>query len=404
MHFTYYAKKVSGEEMKGVMDAKNHFDLAKILRTQNYFLVSCKSESESKKKKIFCLPSFLMRVSASEKIFFSRNLSVMISAGISVDRALEIFNKQTKNKKFKNIINSISNNIKKGNSLSESMKSYPTVFPPVFIAMVKAGEESGNLSGSLGLIAEQLERDYVLVKRIKGALIYPAIIISAMILIGILMFIYVVPTLVSTLKELGVELPLSTRIVIAVSDFFVHNLILMIIIAGLAGIIISGFFRSSKGKILTGAVLLRIPLISTLVKKINSSRTSRTLASLIKSGVNMVEALSITKDVIENFYFKKIIEQAKNDIQKGIPVSESFKKADKFYPILVGEMMAVGEETGKFSEMLLRLADFYEEEIAETTKNMSTIIEPILMIIIGAAVGFFAIAMIKPMYSMVGGL
>ena len=162
--------------------------------------------------------------------------------------------------------------------------------------------------------------------------------------------------------------------------------------------------RTEKGKIFLGNVFLKTPLISPIVKKINSARTSRTLAALISSGVNVMEALVVTRDVLQNNKYKEVLTKAMGDVQKGVPISNSFKEATKIYPVLLGEMMAVGEETGKTAEMLEKIAIFYEEEVAEATKNMATVIEPILMIFIGAAVGFFALSMIKPMYSMMNGI
>ena len=384
------------------MEAKDKYDLARVLRQQGLMLISCKESGGE--KPLFHLPSILGRVPVTEKMFFSRNLSVMISAGVSVSRGLEILGRQTKNKKFKKILEELIESIKKGTSTSESMKQFPDVFTPIFIAMVKVGEESGRLSESLGLVSDQMERDHNLIKKIRGALMYPSIIVAAMILIGILMLIYVVPTLISTFQELGVELPTSTKIIIAISNFLTQNTIafIAIFLLVIAGAVL--FFRSPNGKKLIGNVLLRLPIFSDLTKKVNSARTARTMASLVSAGVDVLEALNITKEVIQNENFKKVLEEARGSIQKGEPVSESFKRASNFYPILVGEMMAVGEETGKFSEMLMRVAVFYEDEVTETTKDMSTIIEPILMVIIGAVVGFFALSMIKPMYSMVNAI
>lgn len=384
------------------MEAQDRFDLAKILRQQGYMIISCKEE----KKREIQLPflSVLETVSISDKIFFSRNLAVMISAGVSLAKGLDILSHQTRNKKFNNILVELEENIKKGKSLSEGMKQYPRVFSPLFTAMVKVGEESGKLSESLNIISEQMEKDHTLRKKVKGAMIYPSVIIVAMIVIGVLMMMFVVPTLVSTFEELGVDLPMSTRIIVTLSEFFIQHTFFFLFSVSIIIIAIVFMFRSRRGKKIMGNILFHLPMFSSLVKKINSARTSRTLSSLISSGVDILEALSITKDVVQNNKFKDVLEKSKDDIQKGIPMSESFKNASHIYPILVGEMMAVGEETGELSHMLLRLADFYEEEVAEATKNLSTIIEPVLMIIIGAVVGFFAVSMIKPMYSMVSGL
>ncbi len=401
MKFEYYAKNLAGQEIKGEMEAQNRFELAKILRQRKYTLISCKKKKGGVLS--ISIPG-LGGVSMAEKIIFSQNLSVMISAGIPLVKGLEILEKQTKNLKFKNIIKNLSSDIKKGKSLSESMEKYPKTFSSLFIAMVRVGEESGNLSESLKIVGEQIERDNNLRKKIKGAMIYPIIIVIAMIIIGILMLIYVVPTLISTFQELGVDLPESTKAIIAMSGFLGNHALSVTL--GLFFALIAGSyaFRSGIGKKAVSTIMLKLPIFSPLVKKVNAARTSRTLSSLISSGVDILDALEITKDVLQNHHYKEVLEQAKKDIQKGRPLSESFKKAEKLYPVLVGEMMSVGEETGQLSAMLKRLADFYEEDVTSATDNMSTIIEPILMVIIGAAVGFFAISMIKPMYSMMNGI
>lgn len=402
MTFSYVAKKISGEETRGSMEAKTRFELAKLLKEQGFVLVSYKEKKSGAKFNI-SIP-FLERISIAEKMIFCRNLGVMVGAGLSVTRGLDILGRQTKNQKFKKIIFNLMEKIQKGTAVSEAMKNYPTVFSSLFTAMVKVGEESGQLAESLKLISDQLERDHTLIKKVKGALIYPAVVVTAMILIGILMMIYVVPTLVATFKDLNVELPTSTKVVINISDFLKNHTVLFF--SALFGFVIAliSLARTETGRRAISTILLKLPIFSNLIKKINAARTSRTLASLISAGVNVVEALSITQNVLQNFQYKKVLEEAKKIVQKGSPISEAFKKAENLYPLLVGEMMAVGEETGKMSDMLLRLATFYEDEVAETTKDMSTIIEPILMIIIGAAVGLFAISMIKPMYSMMDGI
>jgi len=402
MKYRYYAKNLSGEGMEGETEARDRLELARTLRQKGYTLVSFKEKGG--KRKFSPFSRLFGGVPVDEKIIFSRNLSVMISAGVPLAKSLSVLRRQTRNKKFKAVIGSLGDEINKGNTLSEGMKKHPAVFSPLFTAMVKVGEETGKLSDSLELITDQLERDHTLRKKIKGAMMYPSIILAAMALISVLMLVYVVPTLVSTFKELGIKLPMSTRAVIALSNFFV-NQTAAFAAAVVAAIFFGGwFFRSETGKKLLNIFALKFPLFSPLVKKINSARTARTLSSLIGSGVDVIEALSITKNVLQNHKYKKVLEQAEKDIQKGLPLSQSFKEAEELYPVLVGEMMAVGEETGKLSEMLLRIAVFYEEEVSETTKNMSAIIEPILMIFIGAAVGFFAISMIKPMYSMMNGI
>ena len=225
-----------------------------------------------------------------------------------------------------------------------------------------------------------------------------------MIVIGIIMLMYVVPTLTKTFEELGVELPNSTQFIIAVSDFLINHTILGVLIITLLIFVSFLGFRSKRGKVMIDYVLFRIPVISNIIREVNSARTTRTLSSLLSAGVEIINAISITKEVVQNSYFKDVLEQSKKDIQKGLPLSKSFMKNEKIYPILVSEMIAVGEETGQLSEMLQQIAEFYEGEVEQKTKNISTIIEPFLMVFIGIAVGFFAISMISPIYSISAGI
>ena len=402
MLYKYQAKKITGEETSGTMEASSKTDLAGKLREQGY--IPTLVEEKNKKSRAASFFSRFGIVSAADKIMFAKNLGVMLSAGLPLTRALEILSRQTNNRFFSRTIIYLMHDVQKGDFLSSAMKKFPKTFPNIFIAMVKTGEESGQLSESLGLAGLQLEKDYTLMKKVQGAMAYPAIILIAMVLIGVFMFIYVVPTLVATFKDLNVDLPLSTKIIIFISDLAVKHTYLLIIFF-LAVVFSAGWFlRTEKGKIFLGNVFLKTPMISPIVKKINSARTSRTLATLISSGVNVVEALTVTRDVLQNNKYKEVLTRAIGDVQKGVPISNSFKEATKIYPVLLGEMMAVGEETGKTAEMLEKIAIFYEEEVAEATKNMATVIEPILMIFIGAAVGFFALSMIKPMYSMMNGI
>lgn len=393
---------MSGEETEGKREATDRLDLAAVLRSEGYFLV----DSREDKVKIggLKLLSLFGRVPLAEKMVFARNLAVMSGAGVSLIKALDILSRQTDNKAWRGVLENIGQVIKKGRTLSQAMEDYPKIFSPLFRSMVKAGETSGRLEESLKVVAEHLERDYDLRRKVRGAFVYPAIILAAMLIIGVLMMIYVVPTLLATFEELEVQLPFSTQIIVSVSRFLIDHWLLSS--AGAVSLIsLFGFFlQSGAGRKTVSFVLLKLPVISEMVKKINSARTSRTLSSLISSGVEIVEALEITEDVIQDHHFKKVLGLAREEIQKGNPISKVFIESSRLYPLLVGEMMAVGEETGKLSEMLLRLATFYEDDVSDSTKALSTIIEPVLMIFIGTVVGFFAVSMIQPLYSLTSGL
>jgi len=397
--FKYKIKEETGEITESVIEAEDKYTLASDLKKQGKEVLFVEEEKTGGAF-IKYLNRLLTRIKLQDKIVFTKNLASMTEAGLSLTRALDILERQTKNVAFKDVIASLSEGINKGDSFSDGLSKFPKAFSPLFVSMVSAGEESGSLSESLKIVGDQLEKSYILRKKIKGAMMYPMIVVGAMIMIGILMLIYVVPTLTATFKELEVELPASTQFVIFISDFLAENTILAI---GIMVTVVVLFIFSLKTKIGTRAsefVVLRIPIIGKIAKQANSARTARTLSSLLSSGVDMVGAISITRNVVQNSYYKEVLESAGASVQKGTPLSESFKSREDLYPILVGEMVEVGEETGKLSEMLLEVAIFYENEVDTATKNISTIIEPFLMVIIGIVVGFFALSMITPMYSL----
>jgi len=404
MKFKYKAISPSGETISDVIEAKDKFDLAHQLKEGGKLLVFAEEEKGGGFISMASINAMLSRVNMQEKITFARNLSAMVHAGLTLSRGMNILERQTKNEKFKKILRAIGESIKEGNSLSDSLSKYPNIFSSLFVSMVRAGEESGSLAQSLKIISAQMEKNYLLQKKIKGALVYPAIIMIAMVIVGVLMLIFVVPTLTSTFEELNVELPASTQAIIFVSDTLINHT--LGILGGLAIFIMltMAYFRTPRGKRILDFSFLHIPIIGKLVKKTNSARTARTLSSLLSSGVDIVEALGITKDILQNSYYKAIVTEAQEGIQKGRPLSKAFIGAENLYPILVGEMMEVGEETGQLSNMLLEIADFYEGEVEEATKNMATIIEPFLMIVVGVVVGFFAVAMISPTYSLLNNI
>lgn len=264
--------------------------------------------------------------------------------------------------------------------------------------MIRAGEESGGLSEALSVLGTQMERSSNLKKKIKGAMIYPAIVITVLGIIGILMMIYVMPSITNTFVKLEIDLPPATRALIATSNFFNHHTILALgsIFGTIFGFLY--FLKTKIGKKAFSWTVVRLPVIGNLAKEANSASTARTLSSLLSSGVDVINAINITEEVIQNVYYKRILAEAAVSVEKGKPLSEVFIQHEKLYPVLVGEMIAVGEETGQISEMLKQLAIFYETEVEQKTKDLSTIIEPILMVFIGTVVGFFALAVITPIY------
>ncbi len=402
MQFSYTAIGKEGKRTVGEEEAKDQYDLGRTLKERGFTLLSAKEKKFFGAKDMY-LP-FFSRVKMQDKIVFTKNLSAMIRAGLSLSRSLAILERQTKNAKFKAVIARVAETVDRGGSLSESLAAHPKVFSSLLVAMVRAGEESGGLAESLSVVGVQMEKNYLLAKKVRGALLYPGIIIIAMVIVGVLMLVFVVPTLTSTFKELKVDLPASTQAIIAVSDFLSnHSILSLLILIIVVGGVYSGL-RTKKGKRGAEAVVLHLPVIGELVRKTNAARTGRTLSSLLTSGVDMVEAIRITEEVVQNSYFKEVLQNAGLRVQKGTQLSAIFKEDNSPYPILVGEMIEVGEETGKLSDMLSQIAIFYESEVEEATKNLSTIVEPFLMVLVGVVVGFFAVSMISPTYSLLNNI
>ncbi len=395
--FAYKIVDSSGKKVAGEREAKDRFVLQDELKKEGSTLISVE---EASKKNLFSLSfDFGGGVKQHDKIVFARNLSKMIEAGLPLTRGLSILERQNKGG-FKKILREINDMLATGVTFSDTLKKYPRVFSDLFVSMVKAGEESGNLSLALHNISAQMEKTYQLNKKIRGAMMYPAVIFALMLVLGVLMMVYMVPTLTATFVGLGIKLPLSTRIIIAISNFLKDYILFVFVGLVAAGVAIVALMKTEKVKHMIDFLFLHTPIIKDFTKQVNSARTARTLSSLLSSGVDIVVAIGVTREVVQNSYYKKVLEEIGTTIQKGEPISAVFAKHEVLYPVFVGEMVAVGEETGKISEMLSGIAEFYEEEVDQQTKNLSSIIEPVLMIVIGAGVGIFAISMLAPTYSL----
>jgi len=359
MLFSYKAKLNSGELSEGTIEAVDRFVAARELRAHGQIPISItQGDKITSIDLTVYFNKFFGKVSLSEQILFTKNLSGMLKAGLSLYRALSVLQKQTKNKNMNRVLVELSTEINSGGTLSTGLAKFPRIFSKLFVSMTKAGEESGNLASALTEVGMNLDKSNSLNKKIKGALVYPGVIMSAMVIIGVLMFAFVVPTLASTFKELGVKLPTSTRAIIWIGEFFSNNLALTFIV------LIGGVFsfvklvRASFMSRYVDFVILKLPVIGNITKELNTARTARTMSALLLSGVSISRALEITSDVVQNIYYKKVVAEAIKGIEKGVPLSQSFIDNPKLYPTMMAEMVQVGEETGKLSDMLLQVSLF----------------------------------------------
>jgi type IV pilus assembly protein PilC len=390
-----------GEKSQEVVEAVDRFAVYREIRERGERVLEINEESSTTE---YLSPSFITAllnpVALDDKVVLTRNLAAMLEAGLTTSRALSVMERQSKNPYLKSIIGSLIAEVKRGSTLSSALGKFPNTFSALMVSMTRAGEESGKMAESLRVVGTQMERASNLTKKVKGALIYPSIVLFAMVGIGILMLMFVVPTLTQTFRELGTKLPPTTEAIIVASEFLSNNTVLALTLMVL---IVGGFMwamNTPTGKLIANWIFLRIPIISGLIMETNAARTTRTLASLLSAGVDVVLSISITKDVLDNAFYKKVLLEAEGEVTKGGQISATFAKYPKLFPPLVSEMIAVGEETGRLSDLLRDTATFYEDSVERQTKDLSTIIEPFLMLIIGAAVGFFALSMIAPIYSL----
>ncbi len=405
--FTYIGADTEGKKVKEKVTAEDRYAVYDIARSNGHTVESIEEATGFSLKNVINMEAInykLGRVKQDELVMMTRNLGSMLTAGLTITRALSVIERQSTNVKLKGVTKQVVDKINKGGQFFEALSDFPEVFNDLYVAMIKAGEESGNLAQSLQTLAIQMERSANLKKKIKGAMMYPSIVLIAMVIIGVLMMIFVMPQITGVFKDMGTDLPATTQFLISTSDFFVNYT--FVAVGGMIGFVIFIIYglKTKYGKIGTSWLIPKLPVIGTLAKETNSARTARTLSSLLNSGVDVMQALEITEEVVQNYFYKQVIRSARDRVEKGTPLSESFVERTDLYPILVGEMILVGEETGQIAGMLGELAIFYETEVERKTKDLSTIIEPLLMVVIGSGVGFFALALIAPIYSIGDGI
>lgn len=397
--YIYTAKNTkTGESTSGEASAKDERVLASDLRSKGLLVTSLKEVKEKTRVQVRFLDRFTT-VPLKEKMLFTRNLSVMIASGLVVSRAIQSLALQTRHPTLKKILGEIYEEVQAGNMLSESLRKYPSVFSQLFTSMVYVGEVSGNLESVLGILATQLEKDHELRSKVKGALTYPAVILVAMVGIAVLMLTYILPQITGVFEDMDVTLPKTTLAIIALSDFLRNNSVIVVLLVIAIVFALKTFYKTPAGRRFFHVIFLKMPIVGPIIIKVNCARFARIYSSLLKSGVAVVDGLKIVSDTLSNVYYKDVLAQGIEDIQKGQDLSKTIAAHESIFPILVSQILEVGEETGKTDLVLEKLAQFYEDEVSQITANLSSILEPVLMLIIGGAVGFFAVAMLQPMYS-----
>ncbi len=394
--FNYKARDKDGKGKSGVVEAPSSDSAVKLLRTSDLFVISIKEVRPSG------LADFLARfkkVGFNDVSNFTRQLATMITAGLSLPDALTILRSQTTNPTFSRLIADVEHQIIGGGNLGGALGKYPNVFSPIYIALIRAGESSGTLDKVLSRLADTLETQGEFQSKVKGAMVYPVIIVVGMAAVVMVMMTVVIPKLTDLYKDFGIELPVSTRILISVSTFFVHFWWLMI--AATVGLVIAfGKWKKTPiGEAMVDSITLKIPLFGDLTKKVLLVEFTRTLAMLISAGIHILKGLQILRNSLGNVLFRNAIDEISKKVEKGFPLGETFAHYAVFPPI-VSQMMKVGEETGKLDDTLVKLSRYFESESEHLVRGLTTAIEPIIMVVLGVGVGFIVISVITPIYNL----
>lgn len=398
MKFNYQARTKEGDIQAGVVEAASREAALKVL--QDYALIVTYLEAAagepfySQRLKIF------ERVSRKDLVLFSRQLSTMFKSEVSLIESLRAIAEETKNPGLKEKILKVGEEVEGGSSFSEALEKFPDLFSPFYINLVKSGEASGKLSEVLQYLADHLEREYALLQRVTTLAIYPLFILVTFLGVLLVMTLFVIPKLLTVLMAESQELPLLTKIVVGFTDFIRRFILLIALAAGLGIFSLRKYRQTPAGKKQFDNFILWLPLIGSLLKMIYLSRFAENLSTLISGGLPIAKALEITAQVVTNQRYQEIILETKEEVRRGEMISRTLKKYPDFFPPFFSQMVLVGEKTGRLSETLLDIVRFYQKEIESGVEVMLSLLEPILIIVLGGAVGVLIAAILLPLYQM----
>lgn len=396
--FKYLAKDKDGKNVSGSSEAVDMRALVESLRKRELTIVHIEEGKEKTKKTAG--GGGREKVKLDDLVIFSRQLATMVDAGIPLVGALDALQDQMENKGFKTVVKRIRDNVEGGSSLSEALSKQPNAFSPFFINMVKAGESSGNLDEILERVAVYMEKTSALIRKVKSSLVYPAVVVFMAIAITTFLLIKVVPTFENIFASIGAKLPLPTLILISISKLVRHWLPLLIVILVVSSIILARIMRTDKGRLIFDTLLLKLPVLGPLFKKIAIARFARTLSTLQKSGVSILTALEIVGKTSGNKVIEAAVFHTKSSIKEGQSIAKPLTESGVFPP-MVTRMISVGEQTGKLEEMLSKVAEFYESEVDAMVSGLTSLIEPLIIAFLGIVVGGIVVAMFLPIVKLV---
>lgn len=394
--FNYKAKDKAGRLVTGEVEAGSARDAARLVRGKGLYVISITSKVDNP---FSLIRKFQERVTAGDISTFTRQLSTMINSGLPITEALLILRSQSKGSMQK-IVGQILADVEAGESLSTAMSRHPKVFSTTYMALVKSGEAGGVMDAVLLRLADNLEKQEEFNGKVKGALIYPAIIVVGMIIVAVIMMIFVIPRLTSLYADFNAVLPLPTRILIGISNFTISYWYVVLTLLGVALYVLKAYRATPAGRRALDALMFRMPVFGELQKQIVLTELTRTLSLMVGAGVPIIEALTITSGVVDNSIVSDALKDAAKQVEKGFPIAFSFARHPDAFPFILSQMIAVGEETGKMDEVLTKVSHIFEVESDEKVKGLTASIEPIVMVVLGLGVGFLVIAVILPIYNL----
>ena len=399
MLFEYKAKDANGESRDGTIDSLNMETAMNTLRTRGFQVISVApiAEKAGFAKEI----TLFNRVSMKDLVITSRQIATLSQAQVSALRIFQLLGAQVTNQYFAGILSSVSNELQAGSSISRALAKYPRVFSPFYVNIVKAGEESGTLSNSFAYLADYLDRNYEIASKVKSALIYPIFVIVVFFLVMALMLTLVIPKITEILIDSGQELPIYTKIVIWISDIFKNYFGYLIIIGIVAGFFGWRYATTELGKRFIDETKLSIPVIGKLFHKLYLTRICDNLSTMLTSGLTMLQALEITAEIVENVQYREALETVITDVRGGKSLSDAMSKQELLPPILV-QMTKVGEETGALGDILITLSAFYRREVQNSVEAVISLIEPAMIVLLGAGVGVLIASVLLPIYNLTG--
>jgi type IV pilus assembly protein PilC len=395
MLFTYNAKTRDGKPISGEIEASNETEAVTILREKKLIVLNLKKTVKNIIQNVN-----IFGISNKDRLLFLEQLAVVLESGMSLVEALETLKDQTSNKELQKILGEISVDVRGGKSFSEALSKYPRAFSDIFVSMVKSGEKSGKLDDTLKKLTEEMEKDYELQAKIKNALMYPVVIFIALIGVLILSLVYVMPQIKKIFEEMDVQLPLLTRIVLGVSDFLASWWWVFVLIIIIFILLRKTLFKSKYWQKRLDVIKLKIPIYGPFLEKMYMERFARNLQTMVTAGISITESLRITKNVLTNVVYQDAMDRIIADVENGLPLATAIKK-EKSFPAMASQLIAVGEKSGRIDYVLDTLANFYSREVESTTRNLTTILEPVLTIIMGIAIALFVASVIMPIYGLV---